>query len=111
MRLLDELKSRGVPLYALTNWSHEKFPVARERFPFLARFDGIVVSGEEGVIKPAAELFRILLERHRVRAEDSVFIDDAPRNVDGAIAVGMRGIRFTGADALRAELGALGLLG
>ena len=64
--ILAELKRAGVPRYALTNWSAETFPPARARFEFLSWFDGIVVSGEEGVIKPDPRIFRILLERYRI---------------------------------------------
>ena len=66
--ILRELKRAGVPLYALTNWSAETFPSAQNRFDFLAEFDGIVVSGEEGVIKPDPRIFRILLDRYDIRA-------------------------------------------
>ncbi len=45
-----------------------RFRPQRQRFAFLSWFDGIVVSGEEGVIKPDPRIFRILLERYRDRA-------------------------------------------
>src|SRR4051794_6237258 len=45
--LLDRLRSTGVRLFALTNWSAETFGHAVERFPFLAWFEGVVVSGQE----------------------------------------------------------------
>jgi len=48
------------------------------RFEFLSWFDGIVVSGEEGVIKPDPRIFRILLERCRIAPGEAVFIDDNP---------------------------------
>ena len=46
--ILSRLRAEPVRLLALTNWSAETFPMARERFPFLQWFEGIVVSGEEG---------------------------------------------------------------
>ena len=109
--ILAALKRAGVPSYALSNWSAETFPPQRDRFPFLAWFDGIVISGEEGVIKPDPRIFRVLLERYRLAPHEAVFIDDAPRNIEAASALGLRAIRFTDADALRAELVALRLLG
>ena len=66
--ILADLRRAGVPRYALTNWSAETFPPQRARFEFLSWFDGIVVSGEEGVIKPDPAIFRILLERYAHRA-------------------------------------------
>ena len=108
--VLHELKRAGVPVYALTNWSSETFPSQRRRFPFLALFDGIVVSGDEGVIKPDPRIFRILLERYDVAAGDAVFIDDVPANAAAAATLGIHGIHFRSAALLRAGLAMLGLL-
>jgi 2-haloacid dehalogenase len=108
--LLHELKHAGVPVYALTNWSSETFPAQRQRFPVLALFDGIVVSGDEGVIKPDPRIFRILLERYDIAPEEAVFIDDNPRNAAAAHALGIHGIHFRSPELLRRELTALGIL-
>jgi len=109
--ILRELKDAGHRLYGLTNWSHETFPFALARFAFFAWFDGIVVSGEERLVKPDPRLFMRLLERYRVDPRGAVFIDDNRPNVDAAIALGMHGIQFRSPDQLRAELVHLGLLG
>ncbi len=109
--ILEGLHRRGRrPLYALTNWSAEKFPVARERFAFLDWFDGIVVSGELGLRKPDPRIFRHLLERFALRPAATVFIDDSARNVEAARALGLDAILFTTAAALRAALAERGLL-
>lgn len=108
--ILRELKRAGVPLYAVTNWSAETFPSAQKRFDFLAEFDGIVVSGEEGVIKPDPRIFRILLDRYDIPADAAVFIDDNPANADAATNLGIHGIHFRSPAELRRELVALGLL-
>ena len=110
VEIFHELKRAGVPLYALSNWSAETFPPQRRRFEFLAAFDGIVVSGEEGFIKPDPRIFRILLERYRIAPDMAVFIDDNPRNAQAASALGIHGIHFRSPEALRRELEALGLL-
>jgi 2-haloacid dehalogenase len=108
--VLSELKRNAVPLYAITNWSAETFPSQRERFEFLAWFEGIVVSGMEGVMKPDPRIFRILCERYRVAPESAVFIDDVPANADAACALGIHGIHFRSPDQLRRELVAIGML-
>ncbi len=110
VEVLRELKALGTRLFALSNWSAETFPVTRERFGFLAWFDGIVISGEIGAIKPGARPFEVLVERYGVDPATSVFIDDSPANVEAASRLGFRAIRFTGAGALRADLVAMGLL-
>ena len=108
--VLRELKDIGAPLYALTNWSQETFPIALERFRFMGWFRGVVVYGREGLVKPDPRIYRLLVERHGLRPEDIAYVDDSPRNAEAATALGMHGIHFTGPAALREELAALGLL-
>jgi 2-haloacid dehalogenase len=108
--VLDELDRRGVPLYALSNFSAETFLHARRRFAFLARFRDIVLSGQEGLVKPDPRFYRLLLDRHRLDPAEAVFVDDWPHNVAAAEALGMTALLFRGGDELRRELEALGLL-
>jgi 2-haloacid dehalogenase len=105
VELLREMHDRGTHrLLALTNWSHETFPVALERYDFLQWFEGIVVSGDEKTRKPFADIYQILLDRYNVDAPMSVFIDDSLKNVEGAMALGIQGIHFQNPDQLRAIL-------
>jgi 2-haloacid dehalogenase len=108
--IVRALKRSRVPVYALTNWSAETFPSQRARFDFLSEFDGIVVSGEEGVIKPDVRIFRILLDRYSIDPHAAVFIDDNPVNASVAATLGIHGIHFQSPELLRRELEALGLL-
>lgn len=108
--ILRKLKQRGVPLYALTNWSAETFPFAMDLFDFLGWFDGIVVSGDEKLIKPDPRIYALLLERHGLDAAQTVFIDDNQNNAAAATAAGMHGIHFTTPEALETELTRLDLL-
>jgi 2-haloacid dehalogenase len=108
--ILAEVKERGRPVYAISNWSAETFPPQMQRFPFLSWFDGIVISGREGVIKPDARIFRILCERYGVEPQSAVFIDDVAANARAASALGIHGIHFRSAAELRSELVAVGIL-
>jgi 2-haloacid dehalogenase len=108
--LLAQLRARGVRLLALTNWSQETFPIARKLFPFLQWFEGIVVSGEERLIKPDPRIYQRLLERYSVDPSKALYIDDSARNVAAAESLGMRGWWFRGADGLRQHLVELQLL-
>jgi 2-haloacid dehalogenase len=108
--LLRELKDLGLPLYALSNWSAETFPIARARFGFLDWFDRIVVSGEEGVAKPDREIFQLTIERCGLVPAETIFIDDSQANIEMALKLGFDPIRFTGAEALRQALAARGLV-
>ena len=108
--VLGELRARGVPLYALSNWSAETFPPQRIRFDFLSWFGGIVLSGEEGLIKPDPRIYRTLLARHDVEPSRAVYIDDVAGNAAAATALGIHGVHFTSPAQLRIELVGLGLL-
>lgn len=108
--VLEELDAQGARLLALTNWSAETFVHGRSRFAFLDRFEGIVVSGELGVAKPDPRIFAHLLERYAVRAQEAVFIDDVPANVEAALRAGLDALVFHDAAQLRAELVRRGLL-
>ena len=108
--VLADLRAVGVRLVALSNWSAEMFPVARERFDFLAWFEGIVISGEVGVNKPDRRIFDHLAEQFGIEPTAALFIDDSSANVEAAKALGFGTVQFTDAGALRRELVRLGLL-
>ncbi len=107
--VLRSLRDGGVRLYALTNWSAEKFDLTYPRFEWLSWFGGIVVSGKEGVIKPDPRVFCILLERYEIDPADAVYIDDVAHNVEAAAALGLRTLHFTSPEHLREDLAAFGL--
>jgi 2-haloacid dehalogenase len=109
VEVLEELHDNGVPLFALTNWSAELFPVAREHYGFLSLFDDIVVSGVEAVAKPAPEIFAVLSRRIPHPLDRCVFIDDSPANVAAATEAGLDAILFTDTGHLRDDLRDRGL--
>lgn len=108
--ILERLHARGIPLYALTNFSGETFRPTRTRFPFFQRFRGIVVSGDEKMLKPEERIYRLLCERYGVDPKEAVFIDDSLKNAEGATAIGIHGIHFRGPDSLARDLAEIGLL-
>ena len=102
--LVEELKNRGYRLYGLTNWSAETFPLVKDNYPVFRLLDGIVVSGEEKIAKPDPGIFRILLQRYGLKPEECLFIDDNPGNVSTGESLGIRGLVFTSAAALKSRL-------
>ncbi|MEO5788404.1 MAG: HAD family phosphatase [Gelidibacter sp.] len=100
-KLID---SKQFKVVALTNWSHETFPVALETFDFLHWFEGILVSGEEKTRKPFKDIYELTLNRFNIEAENSVFIDDNLRNINAAKELGINTIHFQNPDQLKAEL-------
>jgi 2-haloacid dehalogenase len=108
--LLEELRAAGHELHALTNWSAETFPHARERFAFLDWFESILVSADVGLVKPDPAIFRLLLERIGRTPAECTYIDDNPKNVASAAALGFDAIDFQSVAQLRAALDRRGLL-
>jgi 2-haloacid dehalogenase len=109
--IVAELDEKGVPLFAITNFSADFWPPFREKEnAFFSRFQGIVVSGEVRLLKPDAAIYYLALDRFRLRPAEALFVDDRQINVAGAELVGMKGHLFTDAADLRARLVAEGLL-
>ncbi|MFC7397675.1 HAD family hydrolase [Chelatococcus sp. GCM10030263] len=106
--LLERLRQAGVPTYAITNFSTEKFVVARERFPFLGGFEDVVVSGEVGLVKPDPAIFALFLARNGLEAADCLFVDDIAINIETARAMGFITHPFTTPEAFAAVLRANG---
>lgn len=110
VEILDELLGRGVRCYALTNMERETYPLRRQRYPFMRRFAGTVVSSHEGVAKPDPEIFRRLLARFDLDPARTVMIDDSAPNLETAAALGMEAVTFQSPAALRDALIRLRLL-
>ena len=110
VEVLAELRAAGTPLYALTNWSAETFVIARERFEFLSWFDGVVVSGEERMIKPDPAIFQLMVERFGLDPGSTFYVDDSAANVEAAGRLGFDAVRFTSPGQLRRDLAARRLL-
>jgi len=107
--LLQKLKER-YKLYGLTNWSAETFPIVFKRYSFFKLFDGIVISGEEKLIKPDKKIFELILERYHLEAKNSLFIDDNINNIQTAKEIGFVTIHVQEKTDLKTELHALDLI-
>lgn len=107
--ILKELRQAAMPVHAISNFSREKFDIARVEFPFLDDFDELIVSGDVKIVKPDAEIFKLLIERSGIAPTRSIFIDDSVANIAAAQALGFRTVHFAeGKTDLRQELKELG---
>lgn len=104
LAIKNALRNAGVPLYAITNYNAEKWKISCKLYPFLADFDGLVVSGEEKIMKPDPAIYRLLCSRFGLEPADCLFIDDVAENVDAAKSVGMSATLFTDAVSLAQTL-------
>ena len=96
LELIQELKTKGVGVYGLTNWPAETFAEARRRFKTIGSIDNYVVSSAVKLAKPDPAIYMLLLSKYNLKASECVFIDDRKDNVDAAIALGMSGIVYPG---------------
>jgi 2-haloacid dehalogenase len=108
-KLLNTLKSK-YRLFGLTNWSAEAFPVIYPKYEFFKVFEGIVVSGEEKVVKPGKEIYQLLLNRYDLLENESLFIDDSLKNIETANELGFSTIHINGTQSLKEQLISMGLI-
>jgi putative hydrolase of the HAD superfamily len=104
LELIRSLQRQGTPLYCLSNMPESIYTHLRERYNFWDVFSGIVISGQVQMMKPEPEVFRHLLETYNLHAEESVFIDDLPANIQSARQVGLHTVWFKDAAQCRREL-------
>ena len=104
VKVLQQLKAKNWPVYAITNYNHETFALSQELWPFLTLFDGIVVSGSEKICKPDLRIYEIFLDRYDVNAGECLFIDDRLENIKAAQDTGIAGLHFTSAEQMMRDL-------
>lgn len=107
VELLKRLKAEGFGIYGLTNWSAETIPSIYSKYDFLKLFDGIVVSGEEKLAKPDPEIYKILLKRYNLTAENALFIDDNSANIEAAKQLGFETVLFDDIENVSRRISAL----
>jgi 2-haloacid dehalogenase len=111
VELAEQLDGAGIPLFGITNFSHEFWPPFRDKRAHLFdRFRDIVVSGDERMAKPDPAIYQLALKRFGLKPGEGLFIDDRPENVDAACANGFVGHLFTHLEGLLPEIERLGLL-
>jgi 2-haloacid dehalogenase len=107
--LVADLVEASVPLFAITNFAAEFWEMFRPTAPIFDRFQGVLVSGEERLMKPDPAIYALARRRFGLGDGEAVFLDDSPANVAAAIDAGWHGRHFTTADQARADLKALGI--
>lgn len=102
---ITSLKERGYHVYYLSNYSEFMIDATRSALDFLPHTDGGVFSCDVRLIKPEPAIYRALLEKYpSIIPEESVFLDDVEKNVQGAQAIGIHGIVFQNYEQAKAEL-------
>lgn len=109
--IVERLAARAIPLFGITNFSHEFWPPFKATAPMFDHFIDIVVSGDERLTKPDPAIYALALARFGLAPGEALFVDDRLENIVAAAANGFVGHHFSGADRLEGELLRLGLLG
>lgn len=109
IEMLKTLYSNGYPLYSITDNVREIMQYHRENSNFLHYFKDIAVSAELGVLKPNPQIYRYLLTKNGLNAEECVFIDDIQQNVDGAKALSVKSFLFRDPESCKESLEELGI--
>ncbi|MBN8827966.1 MAG: HAD family phosphatase [Sphingobacteriia bacterium] len=108
--LLDKLHQSGYKLYSITDNIKEFIVYHLKNSQLLDYFLDVIVSADIGVLKPDSKIYNHLINKHNLVPSESVFLDDAIHNIEGAKAVGLHGIHFTDATFAKTELNKLGVL-
>ena len=104
VEILQDLKEKNIPCYALSNWAAETFEGMTDDYPFLKKFDGIIISGQEKTIKPFEDIYLIAVNRYELTPNDTVFIDDNLENIKTAIRLDFKTIHLVYPHQIKNEI-------
>jgi len=104
------IADKNYKVYALTNWSAEKWELGKQLFPFFNDFEGVVVSGQENTRKPFDDIYQLILKRYSIIPENSVFINDNFENTLGSSRNGIHSIHFKSPEQLKSDLKKLNVI-
>ncbi len=107
--LLKELRKNGYKVWYLSNFSRKAELECADALAFMPYMDGGILSYQEKLIKPDPEIYQRLLRRYGLTAEECVFVDDTPVNVESAEAQGIRAIVFDSKDQALEDMRKLGV--
>jgi 2-haloacid dehalogenase len=93
--ILLKLKHQKYLCYVLSNWSSETFIGMKDDYDFLNKFDGMIISGEEKLVKPDEEIYKLAIKRFSLIPEETIFIDDRIENINSAKLLDFKTIHLT----------------
>ena len=102
--VLNDLKDKNFECYVLSNWSWETFQGMDKKYPFLNKFDGLIISGKEKLIKPDPEIYKLAINRFSLIPEETVFIDDKKENIEAAIKLGFLTVHLSNPEKIIEEI-------
>ena len=100
----QKLKEKRYGIYILSNYSQELFEKHTKDAPFISLADGVVVSYQIHITKPDEKIYRYLLDKYNLKAEECIFFDDREENTEAARKLGIEAITVTSKEFLLDEL-------
>ena len=110
LSLIEELASRNIPLFGITNFGSEFWGQFCPTMPIFDHFGDIVVSGDEKLAKPDLAIFELAARRFGYDPSAMLFIDDNEANIFAAQKLGWQTHHFTDANGLESRLRELALI-
>lgn len=105
INILKEYKEKGYNIYYLSNMSVETFECINKKTDFFEKTCiGGVVSAYEKMIKPSEEIYKLLLMRFDLKAEECLFVDDNLNNVNSALKLGFNSFQLKNMSDMKIEL-------
>ena len=104
IQVLDKLKKQNYDCYVLSNWSAETFVGMIDDYPFLQSFDGLLISGEDKMMKPNADIYELAITRFNLIPQETVFIDDKLENIEAAKKLNLKTIHLVDPNKIELEI-------
>jgi len=102
--ILLRLKHQKYLCYVLSNWSSETFIGMKDDYDFLNKFDGMIISGEEKLVKPDEEIYKLAIKRFSLIPEETIFIDDRIENINSAKLLDLKTIHLTNPKKIKEKI-------
>tara|TARA_B100000787_G_scaffold169115_1_gene159419 strand:+ start:1226 stop:1819 length:594 start_codon:yes stop_codon:yes gene_type:complete len=104
IQILDKLKKQNYECYVLSNWSAETFVGMTTDYSFLQSFNGLLISGEDNMMKPNAEIYELAITRFNLIPQETVFIDDKLENIEAAKNLNLKTIHLVDPNKIELEI-------
>ena len=104
IQVLKKLKKQNYECFVLSNWSAETFVGMTDDYPFLNLFDGMIISGEEKLIKPDKAIYELAINRFQLIPQETIFIDDKLENIQAAKKLKMHTIHLENPEKIEIEI-------
>jgi len=104
IEILYKLKKKNYECYVLSNWSAETFAGMTDDYPFLQLFNGLLISGEDKLMKPDAAIYELAISRFNLIPQETVFIDDKLENIEAAKKLNLKTIHLVDPNIIELEI-------